>query len=52
MAELGPLEIICALARMLAIGAGILFGLALFSILWLYLSELRHKKTWRDPVIY
>jgi hypothetical protein len=45
MAELGPLEIIYALARMLAIAAGVLFGLAFISILWLYLSELRHKKT-------
>lgn len=39
-----PLEIFYALARMLAIGMGILFGLAFVSLLWLYLSELRHKK--------
>jgi len=44
MGELGPLEIVCALARMLAIGAGILFGLVFIPILWLSLSELRHKK--------
>jgi hypothetical protein len=44
MGEWGLLEIVCALAKMLAIGAGILFGLALFSILWLCLTGWRHNK--------
>jgi hypothetical protein len=44
MGELGYLDIVCALIRMLAIGAGILFGLAFVSILWLSFSEWRHKK--------
>ena len=45
MGEWGLLEIVYSLAKILAIGGGILFGLAFVSILWLYLSELRHKRT-------
>ncbi len=44
MGELGPLEIVCALTRMLAIGGGILFGFGCASILGLCLSEWRHNK--------
>ncbi|MGB7296694.1 MAG: hypothetical protein WBC70_14005 [Candidatus Aminicenantales bacterium] len=44
MGELGYLEIVCALTRILAFGAGILIGLAFVSILWLSFSEWRHKK--------
>jgi hypothetical protein len=44
MSELGYLDLVYAVIRMLAIAAGIIFGLAFFSILWLSLSERRHKK--------
>ena len=44
MGEMGFLQIVYAFARMLAIGAGVLSGLTVVSILWLCLSELGHKK--------
>jgi hypothetical protein len=45
MAESGLFEIVFALARMLAIGAGILSFIVFVSVAWLYLSELRQKET-------
>jgi len=45
MGELGALEIVRSLTRMLAIVAGISSGLAFVSVLWLCLSEPPHKKT-------
>jgi len=44
MGEWGLLEIVYALAKILAIGGGILFGLVCVSMLWLCLSGWRHKK--------
>ncbi len=45
MGELGALEILRSLARMLAIMAGFSSGLAIISVLWLCLSEPHRKKT-------
>ncbi len=45
MGESGLIEILSALARMLAIGAGLLSAVVFCAVLWLNISELRHKKT-------
>jgi hypothetical protein len=44
MGEWGLLEIFYSLAKVLAIGGGILFGLVCLSMIWLCLSGWRHKK--------
>ncbi len=45
MGELGAVEILRSLARMLAILAGFSSGLAIIAVLWLCLSEPHHKET-------
>ncbi len=45
MGELGALEIILSLARMLAVAAGVSSGLAFVSVVWLCLADWRHNKT-------
>ncbi len=45
MGELGPLGILWALTRMLALGGGVLLALGCASILGLCLSEWRHNRS-------